>query len=93
MNETRKLQIEMVSITDREEITNYFTGEIDTAESIDEELRISTRIEGQVEELKTSRKEAVREVYERPLCTKDSLLQGPVSFKNILNFVANKGEA
>jgi len=36
----------MVSITDREEITNYFNGVIDTAESIDEELRISTRIEG-----------------------------------------------
>lgn len=46
VNEARKLQIEMVSITDREEITNYFNGVIDTAESIDEELRISTRIEG-----------------------------------------------
>ncbi len=46
VNETRKFEIEMVPITDRDEIRDYFTGKIDSAESIDEDLRLPTLIEG-----------------------------------------------
>ena len=78
-----KAGVEMVSIPDRAEILGYFTGEKDTTDSIDEELRSSTLIEKIVEETKN----ASREALERPLCTKESILQTPsTSYKYLLAY-------
>jgi RNA pol II accessory factor, Cdc73 family, C-terminal/Paf1 complex subunit CDC73 N-terminal len=78
-----KAGVEMVSIPDRAEILAYFTGEKDTTDSIDEELRSSTLIEKIAEETKNSAKEAL----ERPLCTKESILQTPnTSYKYLLSY-------
>jgi hypothetical protein len=35
----------MVTVTDRDEIADYFTGKTDTSESINEELRLKSLIE------------------------------------------------
>jgi hypothetical protein len=78
-----KAGVEMVSIPDRSEVLAYFTGEKDTTDSIDEELRASTLIEKIAEETKN----ASREALERPLCTKESLLQTPsTSYKYLLAY-------
>ena len=73
----------MVSIPDRAEVLGYFKGEKDTTDSIDEELRSSTLIEKIAEETKN----ASREALERPLCTKESILQTPsTSYKYLLAY-------
>ena len=73
----------MVSIPDRAEVLAYFTGEKDATDSIDEELRTSTLIEKIAEETKN----AAREALERPLCTKESILQTPnTSYKYLLAY-------
>lgn len=78
-----KAGVEMVSIPDRQEILDYFTGELDTTDSIDEELRSSTLFEKIAEETKNS----AREALERPLCTKESILQTPnMSYKYLLAY-------
>ncbi|OMJ96369.1 hypothetical protein SteCoe_120 [Stentor coeruleus] len=75
--------VEMVSIPDRSEVLAYFQGGKDTTDCIDEELRASTLIEKVAEETKN----ASREALERPLCTKESLLQTPsVSYKYLLTY-------
>ena len=78
-----KAGVEMVSIPDRAEVLAYFTGEKDATDSIDEELRTSTLIEKIAEETKN----AAREALERPLCTKESILQTPnTSYKYLLAY-------
>lgn len=83
-----KLGLEIVSRPDYNEIVSYFTGEIETSDAIDEELRMSTLIERtKPEETKTAKKAIIREVLERPLATKESVLQAPgCSFKYLLNY-------
>lgn len=78
----------MISRPDVSEMVSYFRGETDTSEAIDEELRAGTLIKKiNREELKEERKAAARETLERPLCTKESVLQTPnVSYKYLLAY-------
>ena len=78
-----KAGVEMVSIPDRTEVLAFFTGEKDSTDSIDEELRPSTLIRKVIEENKGTNREAL----ERPLCTKESILQTPsTSYKYLLAY-------
>lgn len=82
MNDVRKFKVESVNKIDQNEMKEYFTGVKDTTDSIDEDKRISTMVERvKVEE---EHKVTAREVLERPLCTKESILQSTVSFKQLL---------
>jgi len=80
--------VDLVSRPDMPEIISYFKGESDTSEAIDEELRASTLIKKTSrEEVKEERRAAARETLERPLCTKESILQTPnVSYKYLLTY-------
>jgi hypothetical protein len=85
LQECRRLGIELVSRPDQDETVSYFTGATETAEAIDEELRMQTQIERAKADEKEVKRAAVREVLERPICTKDSVLQAQsTSFKYLL---------
>lgn len=82
MNDVRKFKVDSVNKIDQSEIMEYFTGVKDTTDAIDEDKRTSTMIERVKAE--EEHKVAVREVLERPLSTKESILQSNVSFKGLL---------
>ena len=82
INDSRKFKVDGVNKIDQSEIMEYFTGVKDTTDAIDEDKRISTMVERVKAEEES--KVAVREVLERPLCTKESILQSTVSFKQLL---------
>lgn len=78
-----KNQIEMVSRPDKSEILAYFQGEIEHSNCIDEEVRPSTLVKKVIEENKVNNREAL----ERPLCTKESILQTPsTSYKYLITY-------
>jgi len=91
IKECSKSGVEIVSRPDYQEIISYFTGQSDTAESIDEELRMNTLIEKlKSDETKEEHKSSVREVLERPLCTKESILQTPnANFAYLIDYCKN----
>lgn len=82
INDARKFKVDGVNKIDQSEIMEYFTGVKDTTDAIDEDKRISTMVERVKAEEES--KVSVREVLERPLCTKESILQSTVSFKQLL---------
>lgn len=86
IRECNALGVNIVSKPDMDEIISYFKGEIESSENIDETLRKETLIQKtSTEESKISKK-TQREVLERPLCTKESMLQTPnVSYKYLID--------
>jgi hypothetical protein len=75
--------VDLVSRPDKDEILAYFQGHIESSSYIVEELRPGTLVKKVIEENKGSNREAL----ERPLCTKESILQTPsTSYKYLISY-------